>query len=611
MAGRWAVCWLAAFAIALLLREACAASHDAEHEAEAKRPAAEKASDRVEELEHDSVHREDRLAEETEAAHTAGDHFEEEEEEHGKVHREGEPAEELSEEEEGEEGPASTTDLEVACMLLGAVTLVVSLFYLVNWPDDDIRYYTWSIISMTISIFSAVLLFHGISEMFEYLTASFSQWSMVVFHYIHCTAYFVAMQLVIGYEAGMIGEEGYTQIDLDQEKWTLADGMRADYGHELTPAQELRVRSHNGKRSHIQDDWGNEVPVVKRNLAMEQRKRRMKCFAGLLSHLAAFATIDAGGVLMHTDVFSASPLMAFIAAATTSLLVIFYFWLSFKFRDAHMKAAKQAGRQGRRAAMCQEYVVDAENDIFALSSSFLLIQVIRFQISGLLPDSEGIERPELPHDAAVVIHLFIVGLICVASSVAFSVIVSRMSMQQEEEEPGNILRLRILNTCMLFSGMGFAWCTLWGVRWICVIVSFIDMETMIGRIECALILCVFSGSCVMFLDVISDSAKGSGFRSVLAIETLIEALALLIGFSWEQCFAHGVSVVSSRTPHAHLTKLGLGFAVLLLLVRPWRRYILTKVMYLEEYRKTCGQDKLDDSRPLSSRDLARHDGKLP
>lgn len=67
------------------------------------------------------------------------------------------------EEEEEEEEQFEEKDIEVASMLLGAVTLVVSLFYLVNWPDDDIRYYSMMIISMTISIFTSVLMFQGIN----------------------------------------------------------------------------------------------------------------------------------------------------------------------------------------------------------------------------------------------------------------------------------------------------------------------------------------------------------------------------------------------------------------------------------------------------------------
>ena len=55
----------------------------------------------------------------------------------------------------------------IACMLLGSVAFVMLLFYVVNWPDDDIRLYAWTIISTTLSIFTAVLAFSGVRVLTE------------------------------------------------------------------------------------------------------------------------------------------------------------------------------------------------------------------------------------------------------------------------------------------------------------------------------------------------------------------------------------------------------------------------------------------------------------
>eukprot|EP00405_Crypthecodinium_cohnii_P016793 CAMPEP_0206454436 /NCGR_PEP_ID=MMETSP0324_2-20121206/21136_1 /ASSEMBLY_ACC=CAM_ASM_000836 /TAXON_ID=2866 /ORGANISM="Crypthecodinium cohnii, Strain Seligo" /LENGTH=536 /DNA_ID=CAMNT_0053924909 /DNA_START=169 /DNA_END=1776 /DNA_ORIENTATION=+ len=55
--------------------------------------------------------------------------------------------------------PPSPEARAYAISLMLAVVVVMCVFYLVNWNDDDVRANTWSTLSMTVSIFGAVLIF--------------------------------------------------------------------------------------------------------------------------------------------------------------------------------------------------------------------------------------------------------------------------------------------------------------------------------------------------------------------------------------------------------------------------------------------------------------------
>lgn len=464
-------------------------------------------------------------------------------------------------------------------MLLGAVTLVVSLFYLVNWPDDDIRYYSMMIISMTISIFTSVLMFQGINQILEALIKGFAPWLQLSIKFGHMLLYIFAMQLTIGLISGMICDDGPDRANLDEEVWTIADGLRADFGRAMKPAEVEKIRNKTGKRSVWIDPYNVEVPVVRILEELQKRKRRMRCFGMLLAHMSGFAAINAGGEWQHLPMFKTSPWMALIPVPLTVAVLQTVFIVSNKFREGRVEAAKKAGGVGkglRRAKLCHETVVEAENDVCSLVMSFLLCQVIRFAICGALPDIEGGDQGHvsLTHVSA----LYLSGM----GAGAISIVLSFNAAAEEEEEEGVSLKERFIETFANSFGMLFAWCLLYATRWLFFILAtragVLVPNTMMGRIILALAVSVFAAWMVFIMDVIDDAFRANSGAGPTAIRTIIQALAILVGFSWEHSFDGGVAAVASCTGSKETAKFVLGTAVFFLLVPAWRRHILTKVI---------------------------------
>eukprot|EP00933_Yihiella_yeosuensis_P056318 TRINITY_DN5542_c0_g2_i1.p1 TRINITY_DN5542_c0_g2~~TRINITY_DN5542_c0_g2_i1.p1 ORF type:complete len:623 (+),score=96.76 TRINITY_DN5542_c0_g2_i1:76-1944(+) len=588
----------------------------------------------------------DRIAVETDAVEHAG-----EEAEHGEHGEEGEEKEEEEEEEHFGE-----SDIEVAGMLLGAVTVVVFLFMLANYPDDEIRYYTMNIISMTVSIFAAVLFYQGINQVLESWMESqeYQQEVKCVIQFCHCAIYIIIMQLTILWISGLLLETGETEgtkvlyADLSKEEWVVADGLRGDFGRLLVtqekatkeePSEEQDIRAlQNGdtaaKKSVWVDGFGIEVPVEKKPYELDIRKRRMRCYGMLLAHMSGFAAITAGGKIQHMELFKHNAMMCFLPVPLTMVLLQMLYFMSGWFRDRQSEAAREHDPSGKRSHLCHEYVVEAENDVSSLALSFLTTQVLRFAISGVLPNFEGLEEPAPEFSAANIGSLY--GFGAVAAVVA--VIIALANKEEHEVDgdkgghgahgahhaaPVSNISHRINEIASNTFAMVFAWCTLFGTRWLLFSLpaswNWQDPATMIGRILLAVVLSIYAGVFVFALDAIDDyfREKAGAEASGRAIRTIIQALAILVGFSWEHSFDGGVAAIASMTEHHAVTKLTMGSLVFLVIVPIWRRNILTKVMAyetLKELRRKSKQTKgmeakhpeaeglTQSSQPVSSRE---------
>lgn len=470
-------------------------------------------------------------------------------------------------------------------MLLGAVIFVVSLFYLVNWNDDDIRFYAMNIISMTMSIFSAVLMFQGINEQIRRFSENLTHAHRVLIQFLHSFVYLIAMQLVIGSISGVLPmlaeKEEPGHGGFDEEKWTIADGLRSDYCAVLDKDQAEYVRNKNGKKSVWIDEFGVEVPVAKQKHKLEIARRRMRCWAMLLAHMSGFAAINSGAQLQEVEVFSATPLMAVLPGIIMFFILQGVFFLARVFRQKAMDRSDKL-----RVGLCNETVVEAENDVSSLSLSFLVVQALRFAVGGVLPNAEGEEVPLVTHGWKEIGILFALAVFLCFSAIVLSLKLMKGDTTEEDNEEEEPLSDRMGQILCNFLAMSFAWLVLFGSKWVVLKTAVFNFETMIGQVVMALVLSIVCGLAVFLLDFIDDQTRGNGKNDgAKAIRVIIQAIAILIGFSWEHCFDAGVLAATKSAPHKRAAKFVMGLVVFFFLVPAWRRHILTKVMAYEEMKK--------------------------
>eukprot|EP00931_Biecheleriopsis_adriatica_P087052 TRINITY_DN61574_c0_g1_i1.p1 TRINITY_DN61574_c0_g1~~TRINITY_DN61574_c0_g1_i1.p1 ORF type:complete len:600 (-),score=112.15 TRINITY_DN61574_c0_g1_i1:113-1870(-) len=492
------------------------------------------------------------------------------------------------EEKEGEEEPPPQRDVGIACMLLGSVAFVMLLFYVVNWKDDDIRLYAWGIISTTLSIFTAVLSFSGIrSIVFRLLPISEELGSAEVLEIVRAYSMYLVLFLLLQLAVKIVSGaycDCCCPVDLEAAVWVVADNLRADFGDGVP---EEWVRNRTGNRSVAVID-NVEVFVEKRHLNMEKTKRRLKAWAMMMAHLCGFAAIEAGGSLQHLEVFARSPLMALVAAVINQVVIVVLFRLFDLCRQATIY-----DHEDERVVMCKEEIFDAELDIISLATSFLTVQVVRYAITGTLPNEEGLVEPWKPVGYPAILQLLGFGVASLVVSILFVCI-----------KCSNEFLKFVVELSQNTFGLLFAWSALWSSRlfmreWDGIDDTLgTDLYTNERHLVTALVLSLCALLVIKVLDCVSD--MGGGVTRTL--QNMINVLSVMIGLSWESCFESGVSELSQETPNPFRMQLVFSAGAIAIVLPAWRWYVLQRVLDLDRKRQErCDAQAGGDARDVRTK----------
>lgn len=459
----------------------------------------------------------------------------------------------------------------VAYTLLSAVTFVGVTLYVVSWPDDGVRYYGWIVIGTAMSILASLLFFHKTARSLESLVfpSEASVGFRCAFYYGLFLVFFVAMQLAVGFSAGLLCAD-VDHEDVEFEDWVIDDPVTASHKDIVDPACIVYKR---WGRAIGTDEDRHPIFLRHRNLTLEKIELRLKTIAAFLSHVTAFAAIRAGVMLQHFPFFRQNALCSLLSV----LVHVAFLFLIFRV----LEMVRCGGKPEKLVDLYFDEVDDVEVDVLSLSCSYMLVLCLGYAVTGEPSDFEGFQLPSTV-DLKKAVIIFILGGLLFAASVALV-----FFWRPRYSEQSWRAKVRDMVLCTL--AMAFGWCIIHAVRWTNTdlsknrVIGFLP-GSMILHVITAFVMSLLGYIVVLFLDKLEDlcltrfGSLGRSFKSA------VTATGLIIGVSWETCFDKAVSIVAHGQREKQVVEPLLVVVLLLLLVPAWKRFVITKQLHFESFK---------------------------
>lgn len=435
--------------------------------------------------------------------------------------------------------------LAVALMLLGFLTMVIGLFYLVNFPDGDIRQATWRLLSTTLSIFLAVLIFSATQEVLACLVAGG--------RYRRDAGVFgitsPASQLSQALDPGEVGHSSPITSQV----------LYLTFGRFLILWMMLQCWLYYH----------------------QSRITALKAIGKLGCHVVAFAGMDAFGTLQDSwTLFQSSVALSFVAVALTCIFI----WAVFHLADSvRAKLAEKSVNPQARQDWLHECRL-AEHEAAGLILGLMLSQSIRFCISGYHPPLHG--GAGKGHGYLEVFVLFLTAVSLGAMVVPLEIIFSRLKQTYREQANNRDWVARFIRATRETLSMTMAWCLVYWARWAFWFstadegLGYGDKMTALLTIALCLSFVCFGG--VFVIDIAADNmARNNHSHNLAALVALGNALGLVMGLAWETTFHEAVTGISQlqSLPFGYTINNIILICVIILIVLPaWILYILPQAI---------------------------------
>jgi hypothetical protein len=309
----------------------------------------------------------------------------------------------------------------------------------------------------------------------------------------------------------------------------------------------------------------------------------------IIGHVAGFAGINAFGTLMQLRPFADSFALCFLAWCLAVIGIVGMVVGSEIMRDACLRKLKgdwyASSLLHAKLHLLDHQAHHGGNDMIALVASFLLIQLLRFGLSGHLPNLYGGESAANveSHTGFQIFSLICFALVgsCFAGAGYFI-----------RRKVASLPAKRGLLTFQLSMAMTKSWCFFFAGVWIMgsngvAKALAVSEDSALLDVLLALALSLYAFCLIFGLDKLAD-ADCTGPDADAFIYTFMGGLGILIGFAWEQAFERSLETVVEAMDASDLhypepvLKAALASFIVILVLPAWRIWILRTTLQAQK-----------------------------
>lgn len=262
--------------------------------------------------------------------------------------------------------------------------------------------------------------------------------------------------------------------------------------------------------------------------ATDEEMSGVRSVSALLAHTAGFAWMLAWAELQQSCFVALPgglwlvPLFAFAAWFTLFLAAGF-----FRYRSIHADGIVDPAE-----LLWEHEAKEAEHEAAGLCCAFLLVQGLRYNIGGTLPDSHGKETTGgRAHTGMQVAMLALVG-------VSLAAVAAGLKRLRPEREVAQRATSALFETSV-FAG---SWCVVFSLQWgIQQRLEGAEARTLL-RVLVAFVASFLALGCMRAVEIVG--VKSHSMRARDAIVGGVGSLGIMVGFTWERVFEESANDIS-------------------------------------------------------------------